>query len=49
MRAETAPPPHLHGCSQGDLAVCDERGYFRIVDRLKELIKYKGHQVRASE
>ena len=31
----------------GDVAVVDEDGYFAIVDRLKELIKYKGFQVAA--
>jgi acyl-coenzyme A synthetase/AMP-(fatty) acid ligase len=25
--------------------VADEAGWFRVVDRLKEIIKYKGHQV----
>ena len=29
----------------GDIAYYDEKGYFFIVDRLKELIKYKGYQV----
>lgn len=29
----------------GDLAYYDEEEYFYIVDRLKELIKYKGFQV----
>ncbi len=29
----------------GDVAVVTEDGVFRIVDRLKELIKYKGYQV----
>jgi acyl-CoA synthetase (AMP-forming)/AMP-acid ligase II len=33
----------------GDVAVVDEDGYFRIVDRLKELIKYKGFQVPPAE
>ncbi|QBI19862.1 4-coumarate--CoA ligase family protein [Egibacter rhizosphaerae] len=33
----------------GDLAVRDEDGRFRIVDRLKELIKYKGFQVPPAE
>ena len=30
----------------GDIGYYDEAGYFFIVDRLKELIKYKGFQVR---
>jgi len=29
----------------GDIAVMDEEGFFSIVDRKKELIKYKGFQV----
>jgi len=33
----------------GDVAVIDEEGYFSIVDRLKELIKYKGFQVAPAE
>ncbi len=33
----------------GDVAVVDERGYFQIVDRLKELIKYNGYQVAPAE
>ena len=33
----------------GDIAVCDADGYFEIVDRLKELIKYKGFQVPPAE
>ena len=33
----------------GDIAVVDERGYFTIVDRVKELIKYKGYQVAPAE
>jgi acyl-CoA synthetase (AMP-forming)/AMP-acid ligase II len=33
----------------GDLGYADEDGYFTIVDRLKELIKYKGYQVAPAE
>ena len=33
----------------GDIAVVDERGYFAVVDRVKELIKYKGFQVAPAE
>ena len=30
----------------GDIAVRDKEGFFTVVDRLKELIKYKGFQGR---
>ncbi|GDY29485.1 4-coumarate--CoA ligase family protein [Gandjariella thermophila] len=33
----------------GDLARVDEHGYYTIVDRVKELIKYKGYQVPPAE
>ncbi|XP_073963824.1 luciferin 4-monooxygenase-like isoform X2 [Choristoneura fumiferana] len=33
----------------GDIGFYDEEGYFFIVDRLKELIKYKGFQVPPAE
>ena len=33
----------------GDIAMVDDDGYFAIVDRLKELIKYKGFQVAPAE
>jgi len=33
----------------GDIAVVDDHGWFSIVDRLKELIKYKGLQVAPAE
>lgn len=29
----------------GDIVVADQDGWFRVVDRLKEIIKYNGHQV----
>ncbi|MEE8396817.1 MAG: 4-coumarate--CoA ligase family protein [bacterium] len=33
----------------GDIGHIDEDGYFYIVDRLKEMIKYKGYQVAPAE
>ena len=33
----------------GDIGYGDEEGYFYLVDRLKELIKYKGFQVPPAE
>ncbi len=33
----------------GDISVIDEEGYMFVVDRLKELIKYKGFQVAPAE
>ncbi|KAJ8898452.1 hypothetical protein PR048_003812 [Dryococelus australis] len=33
----------------GDLGYYDEDGYFYIVDRLKEIIKYQGYQISPSE
>lgn len=33
----------------GDIAKMDEDGYFYIVDRLKDIIKYKGHSVYPRE
>jgi acyl-CoA synthetase (AMP-forming)/AMP-acid ligase II len=33
----------------GDLGYADEDGYFYVVDRLKELIKYKAYQVAPAE
>jgi acyl-CoA synthetase (AMP-forming)/AMP-acid ligase II len=33
----------------GDIGYADEAGYFYIVDRVKELIKYKGYQVAPAE
>ncbi|MGH4025287.1 MAG: AMP-binding protein [Pseudonocardiaceae bacterium] len=45
--AETLDPDgYLH---TGDVAMVDEHGYVTIVDRVKELIKYKGYQVPPAE
>jgi len=33
----------------GDIAICDAGGFFTIIDRRKELIKYKGFQVPPAE
>ena len=33
----------------GDVATCDEEGWYRIVDRRKEMIKYKGFPVAPAE
>lgn len=33
----------------GDVLVRDEQGWFKVVDRVKELIKYKGFQVAPAE
>ena len=33
----------------GDIAIIDEHGHMSIVDRMKELIKYKGFQVAPAE
>lgn len=30
----------------GDLGFVDDDGYYYIVDRLKDILKYNGHQVR---
>ncbi len=33
----------------GDIAQCDEEGYVYILDRKKEMIKYKGYQIAPAE
>ncbi|WP_035795055.1 AMP-binding protein [Kitasatospora mediocidica] len=33
----------------GDVGLVDEQGYLHVVDRVKELIKYKGYQVAPAE
>ena len=33
----------------GDVAVVDDHGVYTVVDRVKELIKYKGYQVAPAE
>ncbi len=44
--AETITDGWLH---TGDIARVDENGEYYVVDRLKELIKYKGYQVAPAE
>ena len=34
---------------EGDIGLYDEQGFFFVVDRLKELIKYKAYQVAPAE
>ncbi|MBV8992704.1 MAG: AMP-binding protein, partial [Pseudonocardiales bacterium] len=34
---------------RGDIAIVDEQGWFTIVGRIKEMIKYKGYQVAPDE
>jgi acyl-CoA synthetase (AMP-forming)/AMP-acid ligase II len=45
--AETITPDGW--LKSGDIGYADEDGYFYIVDRLKELIKYRGYQVAPAE
>jgi acyl-CoA synthetase (AMP-forming)/AMP-acid ligase II len=44
--ATVDPDGWLH---TGDVAVVDENGIYTVVDRVKELIKYKGYQVAPAE
>jgi acyl-CoA synthetase (AMP-forming)/AMP-acid ligase II len=46
----TAATIHAGGwCRTGDVAQVDADGFIQIVDRVKELIKYKGYQVAPAE
>ncbi len=48
--AETAATLDQDGwLHTGDIGYVDQDGYYYIVDRLKELIKYKGHQVAPAD
>jgi acyl-CoA synthetase (AMP-forming)/AMP-acid ligase II len=38
--------PATAGFGPADIAFADEDGYFTVVDRAKELIKYKAFQVQ---
>jgi acyl-CoA synthetase (AMP-forming)/AMP-acid ligase II len=48
-QATTAMLDHEGWLRTGDIGYADEHGLFYIVDRLKELIKYKGLQVAPAE
>jgi acyl-CoA synthetase (AMP-forming)/AMP-acid ligase II len=45
--AETLPEPGW--IRTGDIVSCDEEGYVTILDRKKEMIKYKGYQIAPAE
>jgi len=48
-RCPTCSPPPAKLLRAGDIGYADEDGHFFIVDRVKELIKYKGFQVAPAE
>ena len=48
-QATTATIDEYGWLHTGDIASVDDEGYFYIVDRLKELIKYKAYQVAPAE
>ena len=45
--AQTLPEPGW--IRTGDIVSCDEEGYVTILDRKKEMIKYKGYQIAPAE
>jgi acyl-CoA synthetase (AMP-forming)/AMP-acid ligase II len=45
-RSMIDPDRWLH---TGDIAVVDEDGWYRVVDRIKDIIRYKGYQVSPAE
>lgn len=47
--ATAAMIDHNNWLHTGDIGYYDEDGFFFVVDRLKELIKYKGMQIAPSE
>jgi len=56
MKGYLNPPDATQECLDGDgwlrtgdIAMVDDEGRFRVVDRLKEFIKYKGYQVAPAE
>ena len=49
QQATTATIDEFGWLHTGDIASADDEGYFYIVDRLKELIKYKAYQVAPAE
>ena len=49
MKTKESFTPDGEWLLTGDLAKYDSDGYFYILDRLKELIKYKGFQVAPAE
>jgi long-chain acyl-CoA synthetase len=38
-----------HSCESGDLGIMDEKGYLRVIDRIKDVINRGGYKIYASE